>query len=229
MRIGLLNAAFSKGVYENFNRELDSDVVNIDAHDPPYPDYTAFDGFVVSGSRTSVYDEDASDWVKPLKAYIASIAAEGIPILGVCFGHQIVASALGGKVTDIGEYEIGYTEVRQLTSDRLFDGIETLTPVFATHSDTVVKLPPNAQIIAVNDYGIQSYRVGDAWGIQFHPEFDVESARQAVLSKDFDEERERYLLDSISEETHKSITPATQTLDNFCDFVESKLETDKLN
>lgn len=225
VRIGLLNAAFSDGTYDNFNREVkNGEVVNINAHNAAFPDVEAFDGFLVTGSRVSVYDDSEANWVKPLEAYIASIAADEIPIMGICFGHQVIADALGGAVVGMDEYEIGYAKIRQFVSDRVFDGLENPTTVFESHSDTVVKLPPQTQIIAANEYGVQAYRRENVFGVQFHPEFDVDSARKAVTAKDFDEEREQYLLDQITEDTHRSVQPTSCVLTNFVEYVKEETQ-----
>ncbi|ERH03839.1 MAG: GMP synthase - glutamine amidotransferase domain protein, partial [Halorubrum sp. J07HR59] len=92
-RIALLNAAHnSASTRRNFRRELDAELVEYDVNDGHLPDDVEFDAIVVTGSRSSVYWDDP--WIQPLIDYVADAAARGTPVLGVCYGHQVLAEAL---------------------------------------------------------------------------------------------------------------------------------------
>ncbi|GAA0264439.1 type 1 glutamine amidotransferase [Halobacterium noricense] len=233
-RVALLNAAHDPtDTTRNFRRELDAELVEFHAADGDLPDShdydgvpgsdatggssnerCEFDGVVVTGSRSSVYWDE--DWIDPLVAYVADCHDAGVPVLGVCFGHQVVAAALGGRVDDMGEYEIGYRRVERVADDPLFDGIDETFTAFTTHSDAVVDLPPGAQLLAENDYGVHAFRLGESVGVQFHPEYDTETAADVTTRKDdLGDERKQDVLDGITPENYAAACEAKQLFANF--------------
>lgn len=123
----------------------------------------AADGWLITGSRHGVYEDHA--WIPPLEDLIRAIDAQKRPLAGICFGHQIIAQALGGKVEKFdGGWAIGHVTYEQ-------DGAPlTLN---AWHQDQVVDRPATARVLAGNDFcvnGILAY--GDhIWTLQPHPEF----------------------------------------------------------
>ncbi|MCE8555498.1 type 1 glutamine amidotransferase [Ruegeria pomeroyi] len=126
----------------------------------------AADGWLITGSRHGVYEDHP--WIPPLEALIREIRDKGQPLIGVCFGHQIIAQALGGKVEKFkGGWAIGPTEYDM--------GGEQVT-VNAWHQDQVVALPDGAEVLASNNFcrnAMVAY--GDTiWTIQAHPEYDNE-------------------------------------------------------
>jgi len=121
------------------------------------------DGWLITGSRHGAYDD--LEWIAPLEDLIREIHALGLPLIGVCFGHQIIAQALGGKVEKFaGGWAIGNTKYQQ--------GDQTLS-LNAWHQDQVTRLPEGAEVLASNDFcenAILAY--GDTiWTLQPHPEF----------------------------------------------------------
>src|SRR6056297_289677 len=182
LRFGLLQAAEGDtNTTRNFRRELDADLVEFDVNNGELPPHTEFDALVVTGSRASVYWDD--DWIDPLVDYVGKAATDGVPILGVCYGHQVLAEALGGRVAGMDDFEIGYNAVRRRGDDALFDGIDEEFTAFTTHGDEVVELPPSATLLAENDHGVHAFRDGHCWGVQFHPEYDVETAWEVADGK----------------------------------------------
>jgi len=114
-RIALLNAAHDDDhTRRNFRRELDATLVEFRATERELPAGFAFDGFVVTGSRASVYWDEP--WIADLKSWTREAIDRGLAGLGVCFGHQLLADVLGGKVEAMADYEIGYREVRRQSS-----------------------------------------------------------------------------------------------------------------
>ena len=214
-RVALLNAAHdSTHTTRNFRRELDADLVEFHAVSGELPTDTNFDGVVVTGSRASVYYDE--EWIDPLVDYVADVHDAGVPLLGVCFGHQVIAAALGGDVATMGEYEIGYREVELTTDDPLFDGVGDSFTVFTTHSDTVAELPPGAELLAENDYGVHAFRLGDSVGVQFHPEYDPETAERVTTRKgELSDERVAEVLAGIDDENYTAACEAKQLFDNF--------------
>jgi GMP synthase (glutamine-hydrolysing) len=215
-RIALLNASQAPSTPRNFRRELDGDLVEFDVRQG-VPDTFAFDAAVVTGSRASVYWDEP--WIDSLEEWVSAAAERDMPILGICFGHQLLAEALGGTVEDMGEYEIGYREVEG--DGLLFD--DTVT-VFTTHSDTVTELPHGAERTAENDYGIHGFRVGNAFGVQFHPEYDMETARTVTRGKDLPDERIKTVLDGITEANYAAACEAKTLFENFTEQVRAVRE-----
>ncbi len=122
------------------------------------------DGWLITGSRHGVYEDHG--WIPPLEDFIRRSRATGVPMVGVCFGHQIMAQALGG----VAEKFAGGWSIGPATYD--FGG-EPLT-LSSWHQDQVTAPPPGARILAGNDfcrYAALGY--GD-WGfsVQAHPEYD---------------------------------------------------------
>jgi GMP synthase - Glutamine amidotransferase domain len=219
-RIALLNAAHnSASTRRNFRRELDAELVEYDVNDGHLPDDVEFDAIVVTGSRSSVYWDDP--WIQPLIDYVADAAARGTPVLGVCYGHQVLAEALGGRVAGMDDFELGYTEVRH-RGDELFDGIDEEFTVFTSHGDAVVSLPDGAEMIAENEYGIHAFRNDHCWGVQFHPEYDTRTAAEVAEGKR-DQVGDRQVdavLEGITEENFQAACEAKTVFDNFVQYVE---------
>ena len=144
----------------------------------PAPDSS--EGWIITGSPLSVYDD--IHWLADVQAGIAAAVQAGQPILGVCFGHQLLAQALGGQVTknpagwELGEIDVSLTEAGK--SDQMMAGCPGNFSAYSSHGDAVVALPPMATLLAKNSKGVQSFKVGvSAYGVQFHPEFSVDIAR----------------------------------------------------
>ena len=225
LRFGLLQAAHDDpNTTRNFRRELDADLVEFDVNNGHLPPTTEFDGLVVTGSRASVYWD--KDWIDPLVDYVGKAAADGVPILGVCYGHQVLAEALGGRVSGMDDFELGYNEVEQVDDDPLFEGISDRFTVFTSHGDTVADLPPGAELIARNDHGVHGFRRGDCWGVQFHPEYDLRTAREIAESK-----RERLgdpqvdrVLNEIAPAQYDAACEAKQLFENFTTYVREQVQ-----
>ena len=118
------------------------------------------------GARWSVYDERLT-WIAEEMEMVRTAAAAGVGVLGVCFGGQLVAGALGGTVARSPEPEIGWHEVRSSDPALIPDG-----PWFQWHFDRFT-LPPDAVEVARNNCATQAFVQGTAMGLQFHPEVDL--------------------------------------------------------
>jgi len=136
------------------------------------PDQLA--GIVISGSTHNFSDSPWPEWFHGLLAIIREYHGR-VPVLGICFGHHAIASALDGRVQKYERgKEIGSVLIRRTlagATDSLFQFFPETGCVQMSHGDHVVQLPPNAVLLAANDHsGIQAFRIGTTWGIQFHPE-----------------------------------------------------------
>lgn len=126
-------------------------------------------GIVLSGGPSSVLDEGSPD-ADP------RIFELGVPILGICYGLQLMVARLGGRVERADEHEYGRAELfLELEEDRLFAGVTTNDPqtVWMSHGDRVLQLPPGFEIVATSTnspYAAVRHEEHPIWGIQFHPE-----------------------------------------------------------
>ncbi|MFC6952545.1 type 1 glutamine amidotransferase [Halorubellus litoreus] len=228
-RIAFVDASHGDpGTRRNFRRELDADLVEFDATECELPCGFEYDAVVVTGSRSSVYEDEA--WIDGTREWVREAVEEhGLPALGVCWGHQLLADALGGTVEDMGEYEIGYREIERAFDDAdadvdpLLAGVPESFTAFTTHSDSVVELPPGATEIARNDYGNHGFRVGDAFGVQFHPEYDREMARSVTAGKDeLSDERKQAVYDGITAEDYAAACETKALFENFTAYVRAR-------
>lgn len=134
----------------------------------------AYDAVMMTGSPLSV--TQLEPWMRQAGEYMAEAAERGVPVLGVCFGHQLLAHTYGGRVTrsqhgrEIGTVEVALTDAGR--ADPLFEGLPERFSVQATHEDFVETVPHGARVLAGNAHtGTQAvaYR-GNVRGVQFHPE-----------------------------------------------------------
>jgi GMP synthase (glutamine-hydrolysing) len=213
-RLALLDASHGADhTRRNFRRELDADLVAFDVCDGALPDGFGYDGVVVTGSSSSVYWDEP--WITALVEWVSEAADRGLPILGVCYGHQVLATALGGEVAAMDEIELGYREVHLVGDDPLFAGVDDPFVAFETHSDRVVALPPGATLLAANDRGIQAFRRGDCWGVQFHPEYDRSSAETVTRGKDLPAERIEAVVAGIDDRNYAAACRTKRLFENF--------------
>jgi GMP synthase (glutamine-hydrolysing) len=217
-RLVLLDASHGADhTRRNFRRELDADLAEFDVVSGSLPQTFDYDGVVVTGSSSSVYWDEP--WIDALVEWVGEAADRGLPILGVCYGHQVLAAALGGRVAAMDDVELGYRAVDLVRADPLFEGIDDPFVAFETHSDSVVDLPPGATLLAENDRGVQAFRHGDSWGVQFHPEYDTDSAERVTRGKDLPEERIRAVVEDITPENYAAACETKRLFDNFTDYV----------
>ncbi len=220
-RVALLNASFNEAdTRRNFRRELAAELVEYDVKNNDLPPDFGFDGFVVTGSAAGVYEDE--EWIDALLDWTADAIDQGLPALGICYGHQVLAAALGGTVEPMGEYELGYREVTRVGESQLLDGLPETYTVFTSHQDTVTDLPPDVRLIAENDYGIHGFERPGVYAVQSHPEYDRETARTTADGKRDalgDAEVER-VLSEITAANYAAACETKQLFDNFIQIVE---------
>ena len=143
------------------------------------------DGWFITGSRFGVYEDH--DWIPPLEDFIRSAYAQKSKMVGVCFGHQIIAQALGGEV---GKSEKGFAvgAVDYTLTGRLSPSSEVLpadTRLHAYHQDQVKVPPEAAELILTSDFcHYAGFAYGD-WGlsVQPHPEFEGAYLRDLIVER----------------------------------------------
>ncbi|MGY3436340.1 MULTISPECIES: type 1 glutamine amidotransferase [unclassified Marinovum] len=140
---------------------------NYDVLDGEFPgSITDADGWLITGSRHGAYED--LPWIKPLEAFIRALYAADIPLVGICFGHQIIAQALGGKVEKFaGGWAVGRTEYAF--------GDKTLA-LQAWHQDQVTERPEAASVIASNAFCQNAGLVygNKVFSVQPHPEYSAD-------------------------------------------------------
>ena len=137
----------------------------------PFPDLADYEVLVPMGSIRSLINTDEIDsWIFEEIEMVQAAYARGMPMLGVCFGGQLLAAALGGAVEQAPVPEIGWYAVHEPDgSSNGAGGPLGPGPWFQWHYDRFTP-PPEAEILAVNENAVQLFRLGRCVGAQFHPE-----------------------------------------------------------
>lgn len=141
-------------------------------------------GIVITGSASNVPDREA--WMLDAEEGLRRAVSFKTHVLGVCFGHQLLAQALGGEVSsnDAGRC-MSTIEISRTADDPLLAELPSTFTVNECHRDSVTALPEGAQSIASSDYDPhEAIRFSDTcWGVQFHPEFDAEIMRGYITAR----------------------------------------------
>lgn len=180
-----------------------------------------FDGIVISGSAASAYDDE--EWITQLTNCILKWEQQKLPILGVCFGHQLIAQIFGGKVEknkrgwEVGRCDLILTEAGK--NDLLFHSVPPRFKVMQSHQDIVTQLPPDAECLAFSDIcEFQSFRIGNRIRtVQFHPEYTVDQMKFVMAPR-----REKLESSGINfKNTYAELVPTSKSktiLTNFEQF-----------
>lgn len=151
------------------------------------PAPSGYDAVVMTGSPLSM--TAPSDWMKRAAEHLRSAADRRVPVLGVCFGHQLLGYAFGSRVIrnprgrEIGSVEVRLTPAGQ--ADPLFRSLPERFLAQATHEDIVERPPPGATVLAHNDNtALQAMAIGrHVRGVQFHPELFPDGLRALICSR----------------------------------------------
>ena len=160
------------------------EIQSFDAENGELPEPGAHDAYLLTGSPAGVYDP--LPWIAPLMEFIRS--ANGAKMIGVCFGHQVMAQALGGEVIKSPKgWAAGLNHYDVVHPERWTNG-ERQVAIPASHQDQVVVQPPNTTVVAASDFtpfAALAWTDRPAISFQFHPEFSVGYAK-ALIEKRFD-------------------------------------------
>lgn len=160
------------------------------------PALASYHAFVVLGGSMGAHDDATTPWLGAVKERIVEAVAAGLPTLGVCLGHQLIAVALGGRSEpnpdgqQVGLFEVGW--VPEASADDLMRSLATRRRGVQWNSDVVTSLPDDAVVLAATSRGeLQVARFAPrVWGIQLHPEVDV-PVLQSWAAGDRDDHLER--------------------------------------
>lgn len=156
--------------------------VSYDVEGGVYPaDIDEVDAYLITGSKSSVYDD--KPWIPPLIKFVQEIAGRGKKIVGICFGHQLVAQALGGKTEKsakgwgVGLHTHTFTQIPSW-----HDGGSEDLKILVSHQDQVVKNADGATVLASSDFCENAVcQIGDQiLSFQGHPEFIAEYSREIM-------------------------------------------------
>lgn len=162
-----------------FARDMEvEDFLQVDVYrHQQLPEPATLAGIVITGSAAMVSDKE--DWSEYTAAWLREAVNQDVPTLGVCYGHQLLAHALGGRAgPNPNGRQIGTVETRllaQAADDPLLGRLPTNFPAQTTHQEAVLEVPPGAVRLAVSprDDNFAIRFAGRAWGVQFHPEFSA--------------------------------------------------------
>jgi GMP synthase (glutamine-hydrolysing) len=143
----------------------------------PLPAHGAVSGVVITGSHEFVTEH--LPWSERVAEWLRGAVARRLPVLGICYGHQVLAYALGGEVgdnpngLDFGTVTLQLTP--QAVGDPLLGGLPQPIYAHVSHSQSVLRLPEGARRLACSEIEPnQAFVIGEeVWGVQFHPEFDA--------------------------------------------------------
>jgi GMP synthase-like glutamine amidotransferase len=146
------------------------------------PSLDACDAYLCTGSRSSVYDE--AGWIHALKDFVRRAHEAGKPLVGICFGHQMLAEALGGRVERAPQgWGVGVHQLEVVRAEAWMRPRQASCKLQFMHQDQVERLPENSVLLGQSDHcPVAMFRVGETMlGLQAHPEFPA-AYSQALLA-----------------------------------------------
>ena len=163
---------------------------------------------LITGSSSMVSHRE--EWSERIAAWLPGVVEHRTPFLGICYGHQLLAHALGGQVAKTPQGRIIGTVRVKLTDDArtdpLFGALQPEITVQATHVESALSVPKGARVLGASEREPhEAFRVGErAWGVQFHPEFDADLVRGYIDAR-------RELIADEGQDPRRRCSPTPQT------------------
>ncbi|HHL3493210.1 TPA: GMP synthase [Legionella pneumophila] len=178
-------------------------------------DVHAVDAYLISGSRYGVNDD--YPWIRKLEEFVRTLHASQKKLIGICFGHQLIAKALGGKVIKSPKgWGVG------MSQNQIYQFKEWMKPslncfnLLVSHQDQVIELPTGAEILAGSDF-CPNYmmQIGSFFSVQGHPEFTKSYSRDLMVSREDSVNEIEFAKGMKSLELHEDDTIIAQWIINF--------------
>ena len=178
--LALLDGSHSKAPLRNFRREVPANIERIDLQEAEVDNLDGYDGAIIAGSSSSVLDDE--EWIRQAGQLVEEAVNQlSLPVLGVCWGSQLLAHVNGGTVERGSVRELGYRTVNQTNiKHSIFKGIEDNFTAFQSHGDYITDIPSEAELLAENNQANQAFSYKSSVGVQFHPEVDYTAAENLV-------------------------------------------------
>jgi GMP synthase-like glutamine amidotransferase len=200
------------------SRSATGEILRIDIEDRDV-DPRGYAAVVSLGSEFAAFDDSREFVLREMRLLERAVAAD-VPVLGLCFGGQILARVLGGRGFRADRSEIGWLPVRTRDADLVPEG-----PWFQWHFDSFT-LPDGASLVAESDVGPQAFVAGPSLGLQFHPEVTVDVMDEWVRVYRHELDADGVDPDALLEETRRRATDskrmAWQLMDGFVDRVAAR-------
>lgn len=197
---------------------------NYDLINDEFPtDISACDAYIITGSKFGVYED--IPWIHKAKKLIRELYKQKIPTIGICFGHQLIAESLGGKVIKAEDKGRGLgVQTWEIKSRPEWMGAfeSSSLSLNACHQDQVIKLPDDSELIAGSDFcPIAGFQADTMLGIQGHPEFNTEYTQHLFeMHKDSLEPERKNTINNSFNKTADSNIVGTWMLS----FIQSRLK-----
>jgi len=162
-----------------------AEMVAAAAHESPLP-AEGFDAVVLYGAETNIEDAPALPWLRDETAWLRAQLDAGVPVLGICFGAELIAHALGAEVVPTSPEEIGFFPVTLSAAGRADPVLGVLPERFlaAQWHSFHCSLPAGGLALADSAACLQAFRAGSALAVQFHPEVDARTLEGWIASED---------------------------------------------
>ncbi len=163
---------------------IDLKLTTYDARISDFPEPEAHPAYLITGSKLSVYDDEA--WIGVLVEFLEEVLRVGGKVVGICFGHQLMAHFFGGRTEPAARgWAVGVQENRTVSREHwMGDGDDRLN-LLASHKDQVSQMPDGAKLIATSDFcPVGGFVIGDkVLTLQGHPEFEKAYSRDLMVMR----------------------------------------------
>lgn len=222
-RVAVIDATLDWPRYSNrFDELLGDDIEKYKAMKHEFPEDPEV--VIISGSTSGIYEDE--EWIDALVEKTREYIKNDVPVLGLCFGHQVIAKALGAEVVQMDSYEIGYRPI-EFQDSELFEGLDTVEYPFNTHQDKVIDMPEELESIAETDVSNQGFQhvSKPVYGVQFHPELTPPIKEKAIRTKDMPEEKKQRLMREVNDANFHRAKRALKIFKNFFNAAEKHHST----